>query len=72
MGMLLRVYLPEHHQGAETQRIVNLGTRIIGTMEAHSTPRTAMAQFIDILDVGHRDARRADVVGSSEAKKADK
>jgi hypothetical protein len=34
MGMLLRVYIPEDHQSAGTQRIVNLGAGIIGTMAA--------------------------------------
>ena len=34
MGMLLRVYVPEDHQSADTQRIVNLGAGIIGTMAA--------------------------------------
>jgi len=34
MGMLLRVYLPEHHKSADTQRIVNLGAGVIGTMAA--------------------------------------
>src|ERR1700758_2279328 len=34
LGMLLRRYLPEHHQSADSQRIVNLGAGIIGTMAA--------------------------------------
>ncbi|MCU1310957.1 MAG: hypothetical protein JWO20_2082 [Candidatus Angelobacter sp.] len=33
-GMLLRSRLPEHHLSAESQRIVNLGAGIIGTMAA--------------------------------------
>jgi len=34
MGMLLRTYLPQSHQSADTQRIVNLGAGVIGTMAA--------------------------------------
>jgi hypothetical protein len=34
MGMVLRAYLPQNHQSADTQRIVNLGAGIIGTMAA--------------------------------------
>jgi hypothetical protein len=34
LGTLVRSYLPEHHQSADTQRIVNLGAGIIGTMAA--------------------------------------
>lgn len=34
VGMFLRSRLPEHHQSAETQRIVSLGAGIIGTMAA--------------------------------------
>ncbi len=34
LGMFLRGYLPEHHQSADSQRIVNLGAGIIGTMAA--------------------------------------
>ncbi len=34
LGMFLRGFLPEHHQSAESQRIVNLGAGIIGTMAA--------------------------------------
>ena len=35
LGMFLRTRLPEHHQSADSQRIVNLGAGIIGTMAAH-------------------------------------
>jgi hypothetical protein len=34
LGMILRRRLPEHHQSADTQRVVNLGAGIIGTMAA--------------------------------------
>ena len=34
MGMLLHLYIPQHHQSADTQRIVNLAAGIIGTMAA--------------------------------------
>lgn len=34
LGMFLRGRLPEHHQSADSQRIVNLGAGIIGTMAA--------------------------------------
>jgi len=34
IGMLLHVYIPQHHQSADTQRIVNLAAGIIGTMAA--------------------------------------
>src|SRR5262245_44730226 len=34
LGMFLRSRLPEHHQSADTQRVVNLGAGIIGTMAA--------------------------------------
>jgi hypothetical protein len=34
LGMFLRAHLPEHHQTADSQRIVNLGAGIIGTMAA--------------------------------------
>ena len=34
LGMFLRSRLPEHHQSADSQRIVNLGAGIIGTMAA--------------------------------------
>jgi len=34
LGMLLNAYLPPNHQSADTQRIVNLGAGIIGTMAA--------------------------------------
>ena len=33
-GMLLHVCIPQHHQSADTQRIVNLAAGIIGTMAA--------------------------------------
>jgi hypothetical protein len=66
LGMFLRSRLPEHHQSAETQRIVKLATGIIGTMaalvlgllvasakNAYDTQRnelTAMAAKIVLLD----------------------
>ena len=34
IGMVLHAYLPQNHQSADTQRIVNLGAGIIGTMAA--------------------------------------
>jgi len=34
VGMLLHLYIPQHHQSADTQRIVNLAAGIIGTMAA--------------------------------------
>jgi hypothetical protein len=34
LGTLVRSHLPEQHQSADTQRIVNLGAGIIGTMAA--------------------------------------
>jgi hypothetical protein len=34
IGMLLHVYIPQHHQSADTQRIVNLAAGITGTMAA--------------------------------------
>jgi len=34
LGMFVRSWLPEHHQNADSQRIVNLGAGIIGTMAA--------------------------------------
>ena len=34
LGMFLRAHLPEHHQSADSQRIVNLGAGIIGMMAA--------------------------------------
>src|SRR5215475_11941133 len=34
LGMVIHRYLPEHHQSADSQRIVNLGAGIIGTMAA--------------------------------------
>ena len=34
LGMFLRAHLPEHHQSGDSQRIVNLGAGIIGTMAA--------------------------------------
>jgi hypothetical protein len=34
IGMLLHVYIPQHHQSADTQRIVNLAAGIVGTMAA--------------------------------------
>jgi Protein of unknown function (DUF4239) len=34
LGMVLRSHLPEHHQNADSQRVVNLGAGIIGTMAA--------------------------------------
>jgi hypothetical protein len=34
IGMLLHLYIPQHHQSADTQRIVNLAAGIIGTMAA--------------------------------------
>lgn len=34
LGMFLRARLPEHHQSADSQRIINLGAGIIGTMAA--------------------------------------
>src|SRR5579871_2403821 len=34
LGMVLRSRLPEHHQSPESQRVVNLGAGIIGTMAA--------------------------------------
>ena len=34
LGMSLRAHLPEHHQSADSQRIVNLGAGIVGTMAA--------------------------------------
>jgi hypothetical protein len=34
IGMLLHLYIPPHHQSADTQRIVNLAAGIVGTMAA--------------------------------------
>ena len=34
LGMLLHLYIPLHHQSADTQRIVHLAAGIIGTMAA--------------------------------------
>jgi len=34
LGTFVRSWLPEHHQSADSQRIVNLGAGIIGTMAA--------------------------------------
>ena len=34
LGTFIRSWLPEHHQSADSQRIVNLGAGIIGTMAA--------------------------------------
>ncbi len=34
LGMVLRSHLPENHQTADSQRVVNLGAGIIGTMAA--------------------------------------
>jgi hypothetical protein len=38
-GMFLRSRLPEHHQTAETQRIVNLGAGIIGITDPWTAGR---------------------------------
>ena len=59
LGMVLRGYLPEHHQSAESQRIVNLGAGIIGTMAAlvlgllvASAKSTYDAQNNELITVG--------------------
>jgi hypothetical protein len=59
LGMLLRRYLPEHHQSADSQRIVNLGAGIIGTMAAlvlgllvASAKGTYDAQNNELITVG--------------------
>jgi hypothetical protein len=68
LGMFIRSRLPEHHQSADTQRIVNLAAGIIGTMAAlvlgllvasaksaydtQSNELTAMAAKIVLLDRG--------------------
>jgi hypothetical protein len=59
LGMFLRGYLPEHHQSAESQRIVNLGAGIIGTMAAlvlgllvASAKGTYDAQNNELITVG--------------------
>jgi hypothetical protein len=68
LGMVLRSRLPEHHQSADTQRIVNLGAGIIGTMAAlvlglliasakgsydtQTNELTAMAAKVVLLDHG--------------------
>ena len=59
LGMFLRGYLPEHHQSADSQRIVNLGAGIIGTMAAlvlgllvASAKGTYDAQNNELITVG--------------------
>jgi hypothetical protein len=59
LGMLLRGHLPEHHQSADSQRIVNLGAGIIGTMAAlvlgllvASAKGTYDAQNNELITVG--------------------
>ncbi len=59
LGMFLRRYLPEHHQSADSQRIVNLGAGIIGTMAAlvlgllvASAKGTYDAQNNELITVG--------------------
>ncbi len=68
VGVFLRSRLPEHHQSADTQRIVNLGAGIVGTMAAlvlglliasakasydtQGNELTAMAAKIALLDRG--------------------
>ena len=68
LGMLLHVYLPQHHQSADTQRIVNLGAGIVGTMaalviglliasanesfDAQKNELTAIAAKIGLIDRG--------------------
>ena len=37
-GVLLHLYIPQHHQSADTQRIVNLAAGIIGAMAAGAWP----------------------------------
>ena len=45
LGMSLRSHLPDHHQSADSQRIVNLGAGIVGTIAALvlGTPRTTFS-----------------------------
>lgn len=68
LGMFLRPRLPEHHRSEDTQRIVNLGAGIIGTMAAlvlglliasakgaydtQNNELTAMAAKMALLDRG--------------------
>jgi Protein of unknown function (DUF4239) len=68
LGLFLRAHLPEHHQSADSQRIVNLGAGIIGTMaalvlgllvasakgtyDAQSNELTTVAAKIVLLDRG--------------------
>jgi hypothetical protein len=59
LAMFLRGYLPEHHQSADSQRIVNLGAGIIGTMAAlvlgllvASAKGTYDAQNNELITVG--------------------
>jgi hypothetical protein len=68
LGMFLRGFLPEHHLNADSQRIVNLGAGIIGTMaalvlgllvasakgtyDAQNNELTAMSAKVILLDRG--------------------
>jgi hypothetical protein len=59
LGMFLRSYLPEHHLSADSQRIVNLGAGIIGTMAAlvlgllvASAKSTYDTQYNELITVG--------------------
>ena len=68
LGTFIRAWLPEHHQSADSQRIVSLGAGIIGTMAAlvlglliasakgsydtQSNELTEMAAKIALLDRG--------------------
>jgi hypothetical protein len=59
LGMSLRAHLPEHHQSADSQRIVNLGAGIVGTMAAlvlgllvASAKGTYDAQNNELITVG--------------------